>query len=180
MPYQIRPAQPGDARPIAHVQVASWRTTYRGIVPDRFLDALDEEGRAESWMQQISDAAKCLLVAEDTDGIFGFVCGGAVRETAGDCDGELYAIYLLQESQRQGTGRALTRALADNLHGRGFKSMLAWVLEANPAVHFYQRLGALPVARKLIHIGGEDLPELALAWPSLDVLRTVPCSRPGE
>jgi hypothetical protein len=43
----IRRAEPRDAAGIAHVHVASWRTTYRGIVPDSYLDALDEPERAE-------------------------------------------------------------------------------------------------------------------------------------
>jgi hypothetical protein len=36
----IRRASQSDARAIAEVHVASWRETYRGIVPDAFLDAL--------------------------------------------------------------------------------------------------------------------------------------------
>jgi hypothetical protein len=48
--------------------------------------------------------------------------------------------------------------------------MLVWALEANPAVEFYKRLGAIPVTRKRIDIGGKDLSDLALGWPSLDPL----------
>ena len=48
--------------------------------------------------------------------------------------------------------------------------MLVWVLEQNPSVSFYERLGAVQVARKIINIGGADLQELALGWPSLDRL----------
>jgi hypothetical protein len=48
--------------------------------------------------------------------------------------------------------------------------MAVWALEANPAVQFYKRLGAVPLARKFINIGGKDLPDLALGWPSLDPL----------
>ena len=48
--------------------------------------------------------------------------------------------------------------------------MLVWVLEANPAARFYERLGAVPVTRQTIEIGGALLPELALGWPGLPVL----------
>jgi hypothetical protein len=48
--------------------------------------------------------------------------------------------------------------------------MIVWVLEQNPSVSFYKRLGAVQVARKIINIGGADLQELALGWPSLDRL----------
>jgi hypothetical protein len=48
--------------------------------------------------------------------------------------------------------------------------MLVWVLEQNPSLSFYERLGAVQIARKVINIGGADLQELAFGWPSLDRL----------
>ena len=39
----IREATPEDARAIATVHVASWRTTYRGLLRDAYLDSLDLE-----------------------------------------------------------------------------------------------------------------------------------------
>lgn len=170
MTFQIRTAQPGDASGIAHVQVESWRTTYKGIVPDSFLDALDKAGREDNWQTQLADPAVHIFVAEDETGVFGFTCGGAVREAAGDCDAELYAIYLLERRQQQGAGRALVRTLAATLHSQGLKSMIVWALEDNPAIGFYKRLGAIPVAQKIVNIGGKDLPDMALAWPSLGSL----------
>ena len=37
---EIRRARPSDARPIAQVHVAAWRSTYAGILPDRSLTGL--------------------------------------------------------------------------------------------------------------------------------------------
>jgi hypothetical protein len=45
-----------------------------------------------------------------------------------------------------------------------------WVLEKNPAVGFYSRLGGSPIAQKKIEIGGVELQEIALGWPSLESL----------
>jgi GNAT superfamily N-acetyltransferase len=170
MPFHIRRALPADASHIAHVQVESWRTTYPGIVPDSFLDALDKQGRTESWHPQLADPAMVIFVAEDDTGVFGFVGGGPIRDSVGSYDAELYAIYLLKDRQQQGAGRALTRALAATLHASGFKSMAVWALEENPSVAFYERLGAVRLMTKTVRIGGKDLPDLALGWPSLDIL----------
>jgi len=41
--------------------------------------------------------------------------------------------------------------------------MIVWVLEQNPSVSFYERLGAVQIARKVINIGGADLQEWPLA-----------------
>jgi GNAT superfamily N-acetyltransferase len=175
MNFLIRPAQPADASQIAHVQVESWNTTYRGIVPDSFLAYLTRETQTERWLPHLADPAAHFFVAESDSSVFGFINGGQLREPLVPeqgirYDAELYALYLLQSHQRQGAGRALTRALAMSLHAKGFQSMAVWALEVNPAVEFYKRLGALPLTRKFINIGGKDLSDLALGWPTLDSL----------
>jgi ribosomal protein S18 acetylase RimI-like enzyme len=170
MPFQIRPAQPGDPRLIAHVHIESWKTTYPGIIPDAYIASLKEEDGEQRWQQLLELQTDEIFVAHDESGIFGFISGGPIREAVGSYDCELYAIYLLQQHQQQGAGRALVRTLAASLHAKGLKSMIVWALEANPAVNFYKRLGAIPVTNKTVNIGGKDLPDLALGWPSLDQL----------
>ena len=176
MAFHIRPATPADAAAIAHIHVASWKTTYPGIVPEATLTALNEDDRRELWQKQLEASGMSIFVAESSIGVFGFLAGGPIRTPIEDYDSELYALYLLQTHQRQGAGRALVQQLARTLHSRGFESMLVWVLEANPAVGFYQRLGASPVTRQRIEIGGATLPEIALGWPNLGTLAqaTVP------
>jgi GNAT superfamily N-acetyltransferase len=170
MDFAIRPAAYGDAAAIAHVHVTSWKTTYVGIVPDTFLAALNSDVRAQEWQEHLAAATATTFVAEDNTGVFGFSCGGRIREQVGEYDGELYAIYLLRERQQQGVGRSLIQTLAVELRAAGMNSMLVWVLEANPAISFYERLGATKVAQKIIQIGGADLRELAFGWPTLDRL----------
>jgi L-amino acid N-acyltransferase YncA len=164
----IRKAKVEDAGAIAKVHVESWKTTYAGIVSDVFLASLNKEQRTQSWREQILAANISILVAEDETGIFGFAAGGEVREKLEEYDAELYAIYLLRERQRQGVGKTLSLTLASSLQTQGYTSMLVWVLEQNPSVSFYQRLGAVQIARKIINIGGADLQELAFGWQSLD------------
>jgi ribosomal protein S18 acetylase RimI-like enzyme len=170
MTFHIRAAQPGDAPAIAHVQVETWRSTYAGIVPDPFLAALDKQGRTQNWQALLADPTIDIFVAEDETGVFGFITGGAIRDPAEDYDAELYAIYLLQQHQQRGAGRALVRTLAASLHAKGLRKLIVWALEENPGVEFYKRLGAIPVTTKIINIGGKDLSDLALGWTSLSSL----------
>jgi GNAT superfamily N-acetyltransferase len=180
MAITIREGNLQDAAAIAHVHVQSWKSTYPGIVPATYLDALQEAEQTEKWRQWFLTAPMSVFVAEDENGIFGFANGGAVRGPVGEYDAELYAIYLLQAAQRQGAGRSLTQAIAAALHRKGFKRMLVWVLEQNPSAGFYRRLGAVPVARHVIELGGIELPELALGWPTLDCLLTESPARLAE
>jgi ribosomal protein S18 acetylase RimI-like enzyme len=170
MKLTIRKAKIEDAAAIAHVHVESWKTTYSGIVSDAFLSSLNKDERTRGWQEHIHTDNIFIFIAEDETGIFGFAAGGEIREKLGDYDAELYAIYLLHERKRQGVGRRLSRTLASALETCGFTSMLVWVLEENPSVSFYERLGAVEIARKVINIGGADLQELGFGWPSLDRL----------
>lgn len=163
----IRKAQVEDAAQIATVQVASWKSTYKDIVPDDFLNSMDVSARTLSWQEQISDPEVLIFVAEDEEGVFGFIAGGKLREPYQDYDAELYAIYLLSNKQRQGAGRRLTQALITTLVARGFKSLLVWVLEQNPAVSFYRKLGGVIVAHNKFPVGGVELPDLAIGWPDI-------------
>ena len=167
MPVTIRTADSSDAAAIASVQVASWRTTYRGIVPDAFLDSMNVEARTPRWQELLASQEADFFVAEDEAGIFGFVTGGKIRQPIEGYDAELYAMYLLQERQGQGAGRALFRSLAGALLSQNFSSMVVWVLARNPAVGFYRRMGGIQVAAQKIEIGGVELDELAFGWRSL-------------
>jgi GNAT superfamily N-acetyltransferase len=168
MDVTIRRGTIGDAHAIAFVHVSSWRSTYAGIVPDAYLASLNVDERTQNWEEHLAAQKAIFLVAEDEEGIFGFACGGRLREELAGYDAELYAMYILGGRQGQGTGRSLAQSLADALLADGFKSMAVWVLERNPAVSFYRRLGAIQIARKTIEIGGIQLEELALGWPDLD------------
>lgn len=170
MNLTIRTAKIEDAAAIAHVHVESWKTTYAGIVPDAFLASLNQDDRMRSWQEQILAGNISIFLAEDEAGVFGFVAGGAAREKLDEYDAELYAIYLVRQRQRHGVGRTLCLALASALQAKGLTSMFVWVLEQNPSVSFYEHLGAVQIARRVINIGGADLQELAFGWPSLDRL----------
>ncbi|HEV2273051.1 MAG TPA: GNAT family N-acetyltransferase [Acidobacteriaceae bacterium] len=162
----IREATDQDASAIAHVHVKSWLTTYAGIVPEDYLASLNEAERTLVWRDWLARDIHS-YVAELDGRVVGFVCGGQIREPLPGCDAELFAIYLLDRAQGRGLGTALLRTLADSLKAKGFKSMAVWVLERNPARHFYQKSGASLVAAKEIEIGGVLLREVAFAWPDL-------------
>jgi L-amino acid N-acyltransferase YncA len=169
--FAIRQAAIQDAVPIARVQVASWRSTYAGLLSRNYLETLDPDERSEQWQLRISMGVGTFLVAEDDSGIFGFLAGGSIRKAIQRYDAELYAIYLLREKQRLGAGQALVCQLAEELAVQGYQSMVVWILAENPSRGFYEHLGGIPVAQDDIEIGGEKFPEVAYGWPSLTPLK---------
>ncbi len=172
---QIRAATYDDVLAIAKVHVDTWRTTYRGIVPDQHLANLSYQRRAHGWYQILNHAPKegnFTYVAEQAPSqIVGFVNGGLERTGNLIYKGELTAIYILQSHQGQGIGRCLVRTVAERLNELGINSMLIWVLADNPACQFYAALGGTIVDQKELEIGGKSLIELAYGWKDTANLR---------
>ena len=167
----IRRAALDDALAIAEVHVASWRTTYPGIVDQSYIDSLSVAERAAAWTKRLSgaiDEPPDILVAAAADGrIVGFISGGAIRDALPGFDAELHAIYLLDSVQGAGIGRRLVREWAALALKRGLHAGIVRVLAANPARFFYERLGAEHLLDAQHSIAGKEYPECWYGWRSL-------------
>jgi L-amino acid N-acyltransferase YncA len=129
----IRKAELEDAGGIAKVHVDSWRTTYKGIVPETFLESLSYENRELIWKNGIKE--NHVYIPENENGqVIGFSTGG--KERTGKYEtytGELNSIYLLKEYQGQGIGRSLFQAVVDDLKVLSlFRALGLHALNDNP------------------------------------------------
>jgi ribosomal protein S18 acetylase RimI-like enzyme len=168
----IRVALPNDAAEIARVHVESWRSSYRGLLADEFLDSLSEAGYADRWRRVIGDGASRVFVVEEPDGVVGFASGGRERAGESGYEGELYAIYIVAGSQRKGHGRELVHTMAAALREKGLRDMIVWVLRDNTSAReFYERLGGTYVRSQPITIGPTTLEEVSYGWRSLEEIR---------
>lgn len=172
----LREATHNDVPDIARVHIDTWRTTYRGIVPDEHLAKLSYERRANGWYQTLNhapEAGNFTYIAEEESGeIVGFANGGVERTGDPVYKGELNAIYIRQKHQGQGIGRCLARSVVERLSRSDINSMLVWVLADNPACRFYAALGGKTVCEKAIEIGGKRLIEVAYGWTDTANLRS--------
>lgn len=169
----IRRASLADLSGLVKVHVDAWKSTYRGIVPDDYLDRLNYEQGAKGWERMLSqDSDSHVYLAAGTSGtVVGFASGGPNHGKEEGYDAELYAIYILEEHHRQGIGKALLSRLAENLCGGGFHALLTWVLADNtPSRRFYESMGGIPVGQKDITIGGKSLVEVSYGWPDIEAL----------
>lgn len=170
---KIRKATIEDAKAIAKVQVDTWRTTYKNIVPDDYLENMSYGQRESIWKSIIP---QCYVYVAETNGgeVVGFASGGkAVNGEYDDYPGELTAIYILEDYQSQGTGKLLFEAIVKGIHALGFPSMIIFVLEDNPAKNFYKAIGGKLLDRVEIEIGGKILYELVFAWDDInEILNT--------
>lgn len=162
-----------DADAIARVHALSWQSTYRGIVPDEFLDDIDVAVWAERHRRNMAEDPVDFVshVAEAHGEIVGWALGGPNRDDSLEYASELFTIYLHPDYLRRGIGRRLMAAVAGSLLAAGSGSMLVWVLSENrPARRFYEALGGRYLTEKEISIGGASLMEVAYGWEDLGAL----------
>lgn len=164
---QIRAACKNDIEGIAKVHVDSWQETYKGIIPDQFLESLTYESREKGWEELIADPRQEILVVENNAGeIVGFVSGVMQEDKRA---GELKAIYLLKEEHGKGIGRQLVRMLFSRLKAKGCETIFVEVLAQNDACRFYEKLNAKWHATTSIAIAGKLLRLCVYKWEDADL-----------
>lgn len=173
-PLHIRKATIQDAFSLAKVHVDAWRSAYKQIIPQSYLDQLSYDERHAMWIDILSkkNTLSIQLVAVDKENnIVGFVAGGEAREPEFGYDAELYAIYLLPEYQGQGIGKKLILHLTEWLIQNGYHKLYLWVLEKNKTRYFYEQLGGKTLEySKTVTFGDQQFIEVTYGWNDLKVL----------
>lgn len=154
----IRKAALKDAKGIAKVHVDSWRTTYKNIVPDDYLEKLSYDQRTELWKRNIVRNNNIIYVAENHQGdIVGFAGGGQREENQVEKVGDLTSIYILEDYQGEGIGKELLRQLVIQFEELALDHVFVEVLKDNKTRYFYEHYGATLVETKEITIAGKPL-----------------------
>ena len=169
----IRRARPADAPAIAAVRIDSWRSTYRGIMPDAYLDGMQVEASTALWDRVLTAGPNttCVFVVEHGSDVVGFSCGNRLAPPKHGFDSELAAVYLRSEFQGAGLGRQLVGAVAEAQRAAGATSLVAWVIAGNKRARtFYEELGGELVVEQPFQWDGMDLAEAAYGWPDIDAL----------
>jgi ribosomal protein S18 acetylase RimI-like enzyme len=168
----VRTARTGDAEAIAAIEVETWQMAYAGLLPDQMLLALSVSRRSKIWAEQLLRADHGILVWDQSDeGIQGYAQYGRQRDLSQPYEGEVFTLYVHPDAQSVGIGRQLLLASLGGLLARDMRSALTWVLEANPARFFYERMGAKLVSSRSFTFGDQTVDALGYGWSDLsDVL----------
>ncbi|MEW6182730.1 MAG: GNAT family N-acetyltransferase [Bacillota bacterium] len=169
----VRKATLADAPAIARVNVETWRTAYRGIIPDGYLDQLSCSDRERSIRELFLPGSRvfiCAAVIEEGE-IVGFAAAGPERTGDPVYRGEIHAIYVLKEYQRRGIGRLLVQSVVEELGRSDLRSMLVWVLKDNPYRRFYEYLGGRQVGSQVLEIDGFRTTLISYGWTDIQTLR---------
>lgn len=172
---RLRALRPDDAGAIAALHAASWRSAYRGILPDDFLDHGLAEDRQAVWrarLQAAPHAAAFGTVAEHPEGrLIGFVY--AVKDEDPVWGTFVDNLHVHPNAKGGGLGRQLLRAVVRQLGPGPTRPLYLWVLDANePAKRFYARLGAefAEQETEVLPFGNVALPKWRCVWRDPAVL----------
>jgi GNAT superfamily N-acetyltransferase len=165
--YLVRPGGADDIPAIAALHAESWRSAYRGLVPDDVLgDGLDAE-RLQFWRDRFASPhphRRAVFVAVSRDVLVGLAC---ILADADPAHGPLLDnLHVKPGSRGHGIGarlldeaRSWSRAIAPG------QPMHLWVLEGNvPARRFYRRQGGIEDDRRVEHRGGMEIVSLRCVW----------------
>lgn len=150
------------ASSISHIYALSWKTAYKNIVPQKYLDDLS----LEQWVPFLQDSPFTGFVVKDKGEFVATSSIAAARDDKMKGWGEIISIYVLPQHFGKGYGKKLFAFVRNQLHFRGFNEIYLWVLEDNQqARKFYERNGFAPNGERLpIDIGGKELVEVRYVY----------------
>lgn len=150
--------QKDDLYEVSHVYEKSWKSAYKNIIPQEYLDSIPV-GR---WAKSVNKSGMYNLVATENLNIIG-TCGFCRSRWEKYSDfGEIVSIYFLPEYTGKGFGRIMLDKAIAELKKMGFESVLLWVLEDNAtARRFYEKYGFVFSGEYMNDvIGGKKLREM--------------------
>jgi GNAT superfamily N-acetyltransferase len=143
----VRSAHAEEAGDIARIQLSTWRTAYRRLIPRQVLAELDEGFLAQRWRSAIeqppSARHRVLVAVEQAESaqLVGFAASGPADEAAlapGEeplDPGTASVTELLVEPRwgRRGHGSRLLAASVDLWRTDGFRTAVAWAYDEDTA-----------------------------------------------
>jgi GNAT superfamily N-acetyltransferase len=138
----VRIAWAGDAAAIAAVQVRCWRQRYAGLLAEEELAAMDAEGFAQRWAQQLErpgDARNRVLVALERNTVRGYAVLVPSPDPDADpvAEAELVELVLDPDHTGDGHGSRLLQAAADTLRADRFSTALTWTRTTEDALRAF-------------------------------------------
>jgi putative acetyltransferase len=168
---QLEPISLANLDHVAAIHAASWRSAYRGILQDAFLDGDLATNRQALWTKRLTpnspDQFGYLALDQDHVKALGFVYAYAGADPQWGT--LLDNLHVMPDCKGQGIGRGLLKAIAQ--HGQAAnpeQGLYLWVYERNTAAQqFYAALGGERGERIEVTVaGGGTAPEWRYSWAS--------------
>ena len=104
----IRNIKKEDIPEVVEVQINGWKTAYKGIIEDKYLDAMNKEERIKKRQKDYMQNG--FIIAELNGDVVGFcryIYNNSLSTEVEEADCELTALYVKPEFKYKGIGTKL-------------------------------------------------------------------------
>ena len=127
---------------LAKVKHCVWQTTYQNIYPDKKLQNFDFNYHANKFKDMINSKDIQLYVAMIYNKIVGYTAVGKSPRRQNSAFVELILLYVLQEYQGQGIGKALFKFAKEKLYKSNSNNFIIYCNKYNyDSQKFYLKMG---------------------------------------
>lgn len=162
----IRNVKKVDLWSVSSIVVEGWKSAYKGIIDNEFLDSLKVEDNYNRRLKDYQENG--FIVAEIDNEVVGFcryTINNLFSQEEKDIDCELCAIYVKPNLKRQGIGKALFNYVIQEQKKNNNKNMILWCLKENHnSRRFYEKMGGNLYGEKEIEKGGKKYKEVGYRY----------------
>ena len=162
----IRDIKRQDIPEVVDIQINGWKTAYKGIIDDKYLDTMSKEERIEK--RQKDYKLNGFIVAELNGEIVGFcryVDNNNFSKEIEDFDCELLAIYVKPDLKYNGIGTKLFQYVKNEFIKKEKSKMILWCLKDNESSKkFYAKMGGKIIHERSIQIGDKFYQEVCFLY----------------
>lgn len=131
----IHRATPDDAVAIKKIHVETYQTSYRGYIPDEYLDNIPLDNNVIERTKKYLETTECWLVVYDEKPV-----GFAYVTYPEEGDFEINALYVHPNYQKCGAGSALVNYLCREKKEQGYAKCIVWTMKFGPSIGFYEKM----------------------------------------
>lgn len=156
-----RLATEADARAIAELHLASWRSAYAPFLPPGVLDALELDPHVVEWRRRVGVPEVRIDLEERERTLIAFCAYGPSGDEdakgAAERTWEIKNLHVRPDLRRSGCGGRLFDLSLVHARRVGASSLTLWVVEKNQTARaFYEKKGMVADGGRTVHTLGAD------------------------
>jgi ribosomal protein S18 acetylase RimI-like enzyme len=137
MSFNVRKAQLSDLQEIALIHVKSWKSAFKGLMPERYINSYTLEDRNAEWLNVLGSGSESVIIVEDNNKLVGFL---SYTENVDFL--YLSKLYLCPSIYGQGVGGLLMKQMENESLAASIDLIRLYVLDNNQsAINFYLKQG---------------------------------------
>lgn len=162
----IRQVKLKDIPSVVDIQIAGWKTAYKGIISDDFLKSMNKEEKIEKRKKDYNKNG--FIVAELKNEIVGFcryIDNNTYSKELDYIDCEILALYVKPNLKYSGIGTKMFEYVKNEFKSKNKHSMILWCLKENePSKKFYKKMGGKIIEEKEIELKGKKYGEVGFLY----------------